>query len=106
MQRLEARGTVSLKRGWTSAHLLNALLLEDVGELADLGQQLGVGDLALILRIVAFPIKSDLESKRSIDRGVDGSDGGAIASNTMGPQFESRQIIISLRVGTLLKETC
>lgn len=54
----DTTGMVSLAR---RAHLLNALLLEDVGELADLGQQFGVGDLALVFRVVAFPEKCDLK---------------------------------------------
>ena len=43
--------------------LAHALALEHVGELADLGVELGVGDLALVGRVVALPEERDLTKK-------------------------------------------
>ena len=41
-------------------YLFHPFILQNVGKLGHLGQQLGVGDLSLVLRIIAFPEKSNL----------------------------------------------
>ena len=74
--------------------LLQALVLEDVGELADLGQQLGVGDRDRVARL-ALPVVGDLVTPAGLDVAVEavGGDVELAADEPLGERevpFEGR----------------